>query len=119
MAKDFHYKNYYSLNEAFQIYNNIMPGEKFTLIDYNILSLARSFSDSGQNFYMSNEQLAAMFYACEKTIRSSINRLCKFEFLTKQNIDNNRLKGRYLIYNSAKVQAFIFQMRNEAKPTSR
>jgi hypothetical protein len=119
MAKDFHYKNYYSLNEAFQIYNNIMPGERFTLIDYNILSLARSFYDSGKDFYMSNDQLAAMFYACEKTIRSSINRLCTFEFLTKQNIDNNRLKGRYLIYNATKVQTFIGQMHNEVKPTSR
>jgi hypothetical protein len=119
MSKDFHYKNYYSLNEAFQIYNNIMPGEKFTLIDYNILSLARSFHDSGQKFYMSNDQLAAMFYACEKTIRSSINRLCKFRFLEKQNIDNNRLKGRYLIYHPWEVQTFITKMHDEAKPTSR
>ena len=115
MSKDFHYKNYYSLNEAFQIYNNIMPGEKFTLIDYNILSLVRSFHDSGQKFYMSNDQLAAMFYACEKTIRSSINRLCKFGFVTKQNIDNNRLKGRYLIYNYDKVQEFINGMKSEVK----
>lgn len=119
MTKDFHYKNYYSLNEAFQIYNNIMPGERFTLIDYNILSLVRSFHDSNRDFYMNNEQLASMFYACEKTIRSSINRLCKFEFLTKQNIDNNRLKGRYLIYNAAKVQTFIDKMHSEVKPTSR
>lgn len=115
MFKDFHYKNYYSLNEAFQIYNNIMPGEKFTLIDYNILSLARSFHDSGQKFYMTNDQLAAMFYACEKTIRSSINRLCKFGLLEKQNIDNNRLKGRYLVYHQEQVQAFVDRMRSEGK----
>ena len=115
MSKDFHYKNYYSLNEAFQIYNNIMPGEKFTLIDYNILSLARSFHDSGQKFYMSNDQLAVMFYACEKTIRTSINRLCKFGFIAKQNIDNNRLRGRYLIYNQENVQAFINSMQSEVK----
>lgn len=113
MYKDFHYKNYSSICEAMRIHNNIMPGETFTLIDYNLLCLVKSFYDSGKKFYMTNDQIASMLFACEKTIRTSIKRLCSFGFIEKQNIDNNRLKGRYLIYHPEKVEQFINNMRLE------
>ena len=89
MYKDFYYKNYASLNEAMRIHNKIMPGEKFNYIDYGLLSLIRSFYDSKKDFYMTNDQLAAMFFVCDKTIRKSINRLCKCQFIKKQYKDNN------------------------------
>lgn len=60
---------------------------------------------------MTNEQLADLFFSCEKTVRSSISRLCAAGLLKKELIDNNRLKGRYLIYQSINVQRFITEMR--------
>ena len=110
MSKDYNYKNYFNISEAMKIHNTIMPGPKFTLLDYNILCLARSFFEASQNFYMTNEQLAELFFSCEKTVRSSISRLCAAGLITKELIDNNRLKGRYLIYQSTNVQRFITEM---------
>lgn len=110
MSKDYNYKNYFSISEAMKIHNTIMPEPKFTLLDYNLLCLVKSFYEAGQFFYMSNDQLAALFFSCEKTVRSSINRLCAAGFLKKDLIDNNRLKGRYLIYQDNKVERFISEM---------
>ena len=109
MPKDFYYKNYSSINTAMQTHNSIMPGETFTLIDYNLLCLAKSFYDSNQQLYMTNEQLAAQFFACEKTIRNSINRLCRFGFLKKEKI----FKNRYLVYQPQTVEKFILDMKSE------
>ena len=111
MPKDYNYKNYFSISEAMKIHNTIMPGPKFTLLDYNILCLTRSFFEASQSFYMTNEQLAELFFSCEKTVRSSISRLCATGLLKKELIDNNRLKGRYLIYQPINVQRFITEMR--------
>ena len=113
MSKDYNYKNYYSISEAMKIHNNIMPGPKFTLLDYNILCLVRSFYESNQKFYMSNEQLAELFFSCEKTVRSSIKRLEDSWFITKELIDGNRRKGRYLYYQKDVVEKFITDMQLE------
>ena len=93
-----------------QTHNLIMPGSKFTLLDYNIICLVKSFNETGNCFYMSNEQLAQEFFSCEKTVRSSIKRLCEHNLLRKEYIDNNRLKGRYLIYQDDQVQRFVSDM---------
>lgn len=110
MSKNYNYQNHFNISEAMQTHNTIMPGQKFTLLDYNLLCLVKSFYASGNDFYMSNDQLASLFFSCEKTVRTSINRLCSFGFLEKQNIDNNRLKGRYLIYKHENVERFINEM---------
>lgn len=115
MSKDYNYKNYFSISEAMKIYNTIMPGPKFTLLDYNLLCLVKSFNDSGNAFYMTNEQLAALFFSCEKTVRSSISRLCAAGLIKKELIDNNRLKGRYLIYQPEAMQKFISEMKFSGK----
>lgn len=111
MGKDFHYKNYSSINDAMYISNTIMTTDKFTLLDYNLLCLVRSFYDSNKKFYMTNEQLSKIFFASERTVRYSIERLCKHEFLSKEFIENNRLKGRYLIYQKDNVERFIESMK--------
>lgn len=115
MGKDFHYKNYFSINNAMHISNNIMTTEKFTLLDYNLLCLVKSFYDSKQKFYMTNEQLAKTFFASERTIRYSIDRLCKYKLLHKEFIDNNRLKGRLLIYQADEVERFVASMQIAAE----
>ena len=110
MSKDYHYKNYFSISDAMHTSNTIMPGPKFTLLDYNLLCLAKSFYDSGKRLYMSNDQLAKALFSSERSIRYSIDRLCAQKLLSKEFIDNNRLKGRYLIYQNNNVKQFISQM---------
>jgi hypothetical protein len=114
MGKDYNYKNYFSISDAMYVSNTIMPGDKFTLLDYNLLCLIKSFADAKQNFYMTNDQLAKLFLSSERTIRYSISRLCNSKLISKENIDNNRLKGRYLIYQEKNVKAFIQRMQFES-----
>lgn len=112
MSKNYTYKNYFNISEAMVTHNNTMPGPKFTLLDYNILCLVKSFHESKSKFYMSNEQLAAQLFSCEKTVRTSIKRLCAAGLLQKDYIDNNRLKGRYLTYQPDNVEKFITDMQS-------
>lgn len=79
MEKDYSYINYLNISEAMSK-SNI----KFTLLDFNILCLVESFNKSGQNFYMTNDQLAKIMLSCERTIRTSINHLCAAGLLKKQ-----------------------------------
>ena len=110
MGKNYNYQNHSYIAQAMQTHNSIMPGPKFTLLDYNILCLVKSFNETGNCFYMSNEQLAKEFFSCEKTVRSSIKRLCEHGLLKKEYIENNRLKGRYLTYQEDAVQRFVSEM---------
>ena len=100
-----------------QIHNSIMPGPKFTLLDYNILCLVKSFNETGNCFYMSNDHLAKELFSCEKTVRSSIKRLCEYKLLRKEYIENNRLKGRYLTYQEDQVQHFVSDMQLASQNT--
>lgn len=110
MGKAYNYQNHSYISEAMQIHNAIMLGPKFTLMDYNILCLVKSFNETGSCFYMSNEQLAKELFSCEKTVRSSIKRLCEYNLLKKEYVENNRLKGRYLTYQEEHVNKFVSDM---------
>lgn len=108
--KDYNYKNYFRIAEAMRIYNSTAPEQKFTIIDFNILCMVRSFYINGQDFYMTNDQLARSLLSCKKTIKNSINRLCTQGLLKKELIGTNRKEGRYLIYQHEEVENFIARM---------
>lgn len=107
MKQNYSYRNYPYIGKAMKAHNNITTGTKFTLMDFNILCFVKSFHDAGQKFYINNEQLANSLVSCEKTVRNSINRLCKFGFLEKKQMNNSTFHGRYLIYNDQAVNKFI------------
>lgn len=107
MKQNYSYRNYPYIGKAMKDHNNITTGTKFTLMDFNILCFVKSFHDAGQKFYINNEQLANSLVSCEKTVRTSINRLCKFGFITKEYIHNSKFNGRYLTYNDQAVNKFI------------
>ena len=111
MAKEYNYKNHSKISEAMRIHNTIMPGEKFTLLDFNLLCLIKSFHVSGSKFYITNDQLANQLLSSEKSIRRSIDRLCAAELIRKELINGKRNNGRYLIYQPDKVNTFISEMR--------
>ena len=114
MKNDYNYKNYFSISDAMYTNNTVMLGTKFTLLDYNLLCLIKSFYDANKKFYMTNDQIAKHFLSSERTVRYSVERLCKNNFISKENIDNNRLKGRYLIYQEKNVQEFVKRMQSES-----
>lgn len=110
MSKEYNYKNFPHIAKAMKTHNTLMPGPNFTLVDFNILCLVKSFHTSGKKFYITNDQLADQLLSTEKTVRTAIKRLCDAQLLKKELIDGNRLKGRYLIYQPNKVEIFIKEM---------
>lgn len=110
MTKTYNYRNYSNISEAMHINNTIMSSPKFTLLDYNILCLVKSFHDANKPCYMTNEQLAKHLLSGERTIRYSIDRLCAQNLLSKSFKDGNRLKGRILTYEKDNVDLFISNM---------
>ena len=118
MSKNYSYKNYFNIINAMQTYNTIMPGKKFTLLDANLLCIVKSFHESNNKFYMSNEQLSKLLFSCEKTVRTSINRLCDAQLLKKEYMDGHKFKGRYLIYQDQNMEKFIAEMQFAAKNMS-
>lgn len=103
------------IGHAMKIYNNIMPGKKFTTLDLNILCLARSFYNSGNKLYMTCKQLGEYFLATENTVQASINRLCAAGLLISEQFYINNTKRRNLIYQQAAVQKFTSDMYEEIK----
>lgn len=112
MFKTYSYKNYFYIADAMRIYNSTKPDQKFTLTDFNILCMVRSLNDSGRDFYMLNDQIAKSLLVSEKTVRTSINRLCEHGLLKKEPFMHaQHRKGRYLIYQYEEVEKFVNRMR--------
>ena len=102
MDKEYSYINYFSIANAMN-----RSHYKFTLLDFNILCLVKSFYKSEKDFYMSNEQISNLMFSCEKTVRTSIKRLCEAGLLKKQYIKNNKFNGRKLIYQEHNVNCLV------------
>ena len=115
MAQEFHFKIYSSFLAAAHINNTIMTDPKISLLDCNILSLVRSFHDSSRRCYMTNEQLAKIFLSCEKTIKTSLNRLYWRGFVTSEQVPYGSGKKRILVYRPQEVEKFIQEMRIAGK----
>lgn len=104
MDKQYYYKTDVNLLKAASSYNRHVPKkEELSLLDCSILCLVQSFYDHGQQFYMSNIDIANIFMSCEKTVRTSINTLCAHGFLEKVRVE----KGRVLNFKKDAVSKFI------------
>lgn len=88
-------------------HNNIMPGERMTLLDGIILCLVKSFQDKKQKFYMSNKEIGKLCASNESTIQRSINRLLSMGLLHAEKIYYGQQPRRYLTYNEWTLQEFI------------
>lgn len=110
MSREFNFKMYSNLLAASHINNTIMTDPKVSMLDCNILCLVRSFYDSGRQCYMTNEQLAKTFLSCEKTIKTSLNRLYWRGFIKRDEIVVNNTKKRVLLYQPEIVDKFVQNM---------
>lgn len=88
-------------------HNDIMPGERMTLLDGAILCLVKSFQDKGQKFYMSNKEIGKLCASNESTIQRSINRLLSMKLIHAEKIYCGQQPRRYLTYNEWTLQEFI------------
>lgn len=94
---------------AINRYNSIMCEERFTLLDANILCLIKSFHESNQKFYMSNQELKQVFISDPGTIQRSIDRLIRKGLIKKEIEYIDMRKRRYLSYQSDAVSKLIQQ----------
>lgn len=92
---------------AINTHNNIAPGDKLTLLDGTLICFIKSFQDNGQQFYISNKELAKIFIANESTIQRSINKLTTLGLLRSEKIYAGQQPRRYLSYDKDKLQELL------------
>lgn len=92
---------------AINTHNNIIPGDKLTLIDGALICLIKSFQDQGKQFFMSNKELANLFSANESTVQRSINRLTKMGLIHLEKRYFGQTPRRYLTYDKNALQELI------------
>lgn len=93
--------------QAITQHNNIMPGERMTLLDGTLLCLIKSFQDKKQKFYMSNKEIGKLCASNESTVQRSINKLVSMGLIHSEKIYCGQQPRRYLTYNEWTLQEFI------------
>lgn len=92
---------------AINTYNNIIPGEKLTLLDGALICFIKSFQDNNQRFFISNKELSRIFSVNESTIQRSINKLTKIGLIHSKKIYFGQQPRRYLSYDQNKLQELL------------
>lgn len=92
---------------AINTYNNIVPGEKLTLLDGALICFIKSFQDNNQRFFVSNKELSRIFSVNESTIQRSINKLTKMGLIHSEKIYFGQQPRRYLSYDQNKLQELL------------
>ena len=112
MGKGHHYDMYnftlrLDIMYAINNHNNLIPGEKLTLLDGTLICFIKSFQDNNQKFFVSNKELSKIFVANESTIQRSINKLTKMHLLHSEKIYSGNMPRRYLTYDKEKLQELL------------
>lgn len=92
---------------AINTYNNIIPGEKLTLLDGALICFIKSFQDNNQRFFVSNKELSRIFSVNESTVQRSINKLTKIGLIHSEKIYFGQQPRRYLSYDQNKLQELL------------
>ena len=92
---------------AINTYNNIILGEKLTLLDGALICFIKSFQDNNQRFFISNKELSRIFSVNESTIQRSINKLTKMGLIHSEKIYFGQQPRRYLSYDQNKLQELL------------
>lgn len=107
MPQEYSFLIFSNIMYAIDKHNNIIPGERMTLLDGALLCLVKSFQDRGQKFYMSNKELSKLFVSNESTIQRSLKRLISMQLLSSEKIYYGQQPRRYLTYNEVELKRFI------------
>lgn len=95
-----HSKILYALNK----HNDLIPSPHLTILDAAILSLAKSFHETGNNLFMSNKELGKLLLSDPGTVQRSIDRLITAGLLKKEKEYISGKPRRHLLYQSDAVQ---------------
>ena len=106
-SKNYSYLVYTDINRAMRQYNHVIIGSKLNIMDANILSIVKSFSEAGYNFFMSNRELADITISDASTVQKSINRLISIGLLKKEVVYDGQRPRRILIYQKDVVNNFL------------
>jgi predicted transcriptional regulator len=90
----------YALNK----HNELVPTPHLTILDAAILSLSKSFFETGNKLFMSNKELGRLLLADPGTVQRSIDRLMAAGLLKKEKEYIGGKPRRYLLYQSDAVQ---------------
>lgn len=105
--KNYSYLVYTDISRAMNQYNRTITGSRLNIIDANILSIVKSFSESGTNFFMSNKELADITISDASTVQKAINRLITIGLLKKETAYDGQRPRRVLIYQTDAVKRFL------------
>lgn len=94
---------------AINRHNEIMCGERLTLLDGAILCLVKSFHETDRKFFMSNNEMKKLFASDPGTIQRSVDRLVRKGLLSKEKEYTGARQRRYLKYNVESVTNLIKQ----------
>ena len=103
----YNFTMYLDILYAINTYNNIIPGEKLTLLDGALICFIKSFQDNNQRFFISNKELSRIFSVNESTIQRSINKLTKIGLIHSEKIYFGQQPRRYLSYDQNKLQELL------------
>lgn len=90
----------YALNK----HNELIPTPHLTILDAAILSLSKSFFETGNKLFMSNKELGRLLLADPGTVQRSIDRLMAAGLLKKEKEYIGAKPRRYLLYQPDAVQ---------------
>ena len=106
-SKNYSYLVYTDISRAMHQYNRTIIGSRLNIMDANILSIVKSFSESGTNFFMSNKELGDITISDASTVQKSINRLIGIGLLKKETIYDGKRPRRVLIYQADAVNHLL------------
>ena len=108
--KHYYYNVQTNITRAMNKYNKIMPGDRFTTLDGNILNLIRTFTETGSQFYMSNKELSEVMIANPSTIQHSIDRLIAVGLVKKEIKHQGPTPQRHLTYQKDAVEEKLLNL---------
>ena len=90
--------NLLKTSELLRSYSMARPECKFNSTDLLILNIVIKYYKSKKPMNLTSAQLSEIVFACEKTVRSSINNLCESGLITKTRVKNRRVV-EYIPFN--------------------
>lgn len=80
----------YTPSFVYMIPKEILFNPKLTFVDVKVYAMVRSFMDSGRNCYPTNSWIAKNLNVAPRTVRASLEHLCKLCYLERITIEGRR-----------------------------
>lgn len=82
--------NYMKTSEMLHAYSALRPECEFSTMDLSVLHIVMKYHKLHKPMSLTNNEMADVLFASEKTVRNSINHLCAAGIIEKHKIGNRR-----------------------------